>query len=443
MIEALTRGIKLGGITNSLAKAKIAEIKSSANFCVPLKSGAGSESKPLVIVGDLIKRGTVIGAPSDETSGFVYSPCSGAVVSIKDKVNSLGENCLNVEIEPAHKDSLLYFRPLENRDNNNLFGRLIESGSFDNWGKRYPSYHKYINPNTIGARTLIVKLFDSDPYCVSNLKIAEDYAKEVALGALCYFKVSVAVKLIFVGSKAVSKSTNQKIYDAILDEINKSDMKTNQVSFVTVSKVYPNDEDHLLTKKVLKKTIAVSVPVSDKGVFIENAQTCLNFYRAVYDNLPTTEAVYTIAGNNLKNQGVYLVKNGLVPQNVFASVDIKNKELFKQYSIGGTFNGISQCDTSVGLPLSVSTLFSNKWNDENFKERDCINCGRCNARCPIKLSPMMIDNFAINKDFARAKRYGVLSCIDCGVCSYVCPAKRHLSQRISDTAQAIKQRRTM
>lgn len=432
------RGVYIKGCKDALKNAEIVELKNSTNFCVPLKLGAGEESKLLVEVGSSVKAGSVLASPSDNTSGFIYSPVSGSVVSIKEGLNALGFSCKIVEIEPSVKDIQLFFKPIAEHSNSNLFGRLIESGSFDNWGQRLPSYCKYINKNIKDVKTLIVKLYDSDGFIYSNTTIAKKYYKEVALGASLFYKISGALEIIFTG---VDEFDN--ISAKIKEQMNASGIALGNIKFIKSHRNYPSDYDNLLVKILTDKTIKIGNPVCENGVVIENAQTCLNFYNAVYENKPTTSVLYTISGTNFKKPVLAFIKNGTTAKELFLGFSDKKLEEIKTFALGSVMCGVSQCDFNVGLPVSLSSLNSFVENNDRQFEIDCINCGKCNKVCPTRLAPVLLDNFALEKDFGRADRYGVHACIGCGACSFVCPAKRFLSQRIYDMKTAISEGRTM
>lgn len=437
MAFANFRGVYIKGCRNAFKNADIADVKSSALFCVPLKMGAGAQSKFLLHTGDLVREGTVLASPADNTSGFIYSPVSGSIESIADGLNALGQPCKIVRIAPAHKNIELFFKPINDLTASNLFGRLVESGSFDNWGDRYPTYFKYTSAEIRNTRTLIVKLFDSDGYCYSNAAIARTKTREVAVGASLFYKISGAKTLCF----AVADSADE-IIPKLREEMRTSGIIENRIKFVKIRARYPFDEDHLLAKTCDGCTIKITENVWEKGVVIENAQTCLNFFNAVHLNKPTTHGVVTISGGLIKkpltvNVPCGLPASGLIESNLFK--DAKPDA----FCLGGALSGFAQCSMDIGVPLSVSSLNVFKPNLCDNNEIDCVNCGKCNNVCPVKLSPVLLDNYALCKDYGRAKRYGVEACINCGACSFVCPSKRFLAQRISGVKRAIQEGRTM
>ena len=437
MAFANNRGVFIRGSRKALKSAEIAEIKTSANFCVPLKNGWASESKPIVEVGQNVKCGSVLASPTDNSSAFVYSPVSGNVVRVDKRLNSFGQECIMVEIAPSLKNVNLYFKPLTEQTKANLFGRLVESGSIDTWGNRFPSYKKYLSANIRKAQTLIIKLYDSDGFVLSNRAIANAYPKEVLEGALLFNKLVNCDEIVFV----LGKDYNG-LLAKLKAELNAAGTDISRITFQKAARKYPSDESHLLAKRFARKTVKIEHNVEDFGVFIESAQTCLNFYNAVYKNEPTISSVYTINGTTFNSPAVVNVLNGTKALDVFSVYKIKNTEKFDSYSIGGAMAGLAQTSFEAELPLGQTSLISFE-SGACGTEMACINCGKCTKVCPTRLEPMALDVFAQEKDFGRAKKCGAEACINCGACSFVCPAKRNLAQRISDMKDSIIAGRTM
>ncbi|MBQ7453069.1 MAG: 4Fe-4S dicluster domain-containing protein [Clostridia bacterium] len=437
MALASCRGVYIKGCRKALKNADILELRNSEEFCIALKPGMGSESEPIVSVGQNVKTGSVLAKPVDKTSAFIYSPVSGNISKIEDKLNSLGQHSKIITIVPSAKDVYIKFKALEKQTRVSLFGRLVESGSIDTFGKNYPTYSKYINRGVANPQTLIINLYDSDGYVCSNSAIARNYAREVAGGAVLFSKLLDFKKVVFVGVDQLGVISN-----AIKEHLLGFDGDIQKFTFVHGSKKYPFDEEHLLAYKLTKTMVKIDDDIASKGMIVENAQACYNFYNAVYNNTPTTATVYTISGDNFVENGLAWVKNGLNANVIFDQFGIKDKEKFASFAIGGAMSGVAQIKLETNLPISKNAIvaFGEKYDDH---EIDCINCGRCSAVCPTRLEPMALDTYALEHDYGRGKKYGAEACINCGVCSYVCPSKRNLAQRISDMKDKIKRGETL
>jgi len=65
------------------------------------------------------------------------------------------------------------------------------------------------------------------------------------------------------------------------------------------------------------------------------------------------------------------------------------------------------------------------------EERACINCGYCEAICPVDLMPSFIMKALHGDDIEEALELGLLDCCRCGLCAFTCPSKIELTQILS------------
>jgi len=82
----------------------LSQMPASEFYNVPLKLKNIAESEPVVHVGDVVKQGSLIAKPSGKFGVNIFSPCSGKVLNILQKMNSHGELCKHVLIMNAPQD---------------------------------------------------------------------------------------------------------------------------------------------------------------------------------------------------------------------------------------------------------------------------------------------------------------------------------------------------
>ena len=82
----------------------LVQMPASDFYNVPLKVKHIAESEPVVRVGDVVKQGTLLAKPSGKFGLNIYSPCSGKVLNIFDKMNYAGEMCKHLLIMNDSKD---------------------------------------------------------------------------------------------------------------------------------------------------------------------------------------------------------------------------------------------------------------------------------------------------------------------------------------------------
>ena len=136
-----------------------------------------------------------------------------------------------------------------------------------------------------------------------------------------------------------------------------------------------------------------------------------NIHNVLKRRKPITERLLTLSGNSIENSKVLNVKIGtIIPDIIENCCDIVNDKYFviKNGLIAGkTLTHLNQPITS-----NMRSLFLNTKSKDI--ERKCINCGLCNAKCPVGLNPKYLKE---HKNADRSK------CIGCGLCTYICPSK--------------------
>ncbi|GEM_PF-1323205 len=73
-----------------------------------------------------------------------------------------------------------------------------------------------------------------------------------------------------------------------------------------------------------------------------------------------------------------------------------------------------------------------------YDNAPCINCGKCNAICPVGLEVNLLGRLSEYGMTERCRDLGVENCIDCGLCAYLCPAHRPLVQLLARAKEALR-----
>jgi len=79
--------------------------------------------------------------------------------------------------------------------------------------------------------------------------------------------------------------------------------------------------------------------------------------------------------------------------------------------------------------------------DMHGEERACINCGKCQAVCPVDIMVPFAYKSIYAGEIEDALAHGLLDCVVCGLCSFVCPAKIELAETFESTRHAYHQDR--
>lgn len=393
-------------------------------YCVPCKIGSAAESEPVVNIGDSVKQGTLIAAPGGKLGLKIFSPISGKVLNILDKMDGNGNYVKHILINNDYENQQEDLPEIDQVSELRLIERLRDAGLVDGMSG-VPTYLKYAYTGTRSYKTLIVLMDSTDPNNTVSQTLAEFKTEEVVNGAKYFLNVTDAREITFVFTEK-SKKLAKKLRAHIA-----ANKKNYDYRVVFIPNRYPYDNPYLLARNVGKKKVSRRMSFLDAGIAIETAESCYNFCRAVEFNKPVTAKLITIDGDNVIRKGNYLVQNGLSYKNLLEFIGAKDWDSACMLIDGGLLDGKGFYESDISISLMSNSIHLIKYEEyQQNREMPCISCGRCSGVCPVKLNPQRIDRAFLAEEFDELEGLKCSACIECGCCSYVCPSKRYLSQRI-------------
>lgn len=408
---------------NTLQK-DIQQAKLASFYNVPLKIQNIVESVPVVRIGDNIKQGTLLAKPAGKMGLNIYSPVSGKVLNILDKIMPTGEYCKHVLIMSDGKDDVEDLPEMESMSDVNLITRLRDSGLVDTI-TNMPSFLKYAYTGSRVYKNLIVLMDSTDPNSSVNQTISEFRMEEVVNGAKYFMNMTSAQNIIFVFNESNYRLAN-KLKRHILESKKNYDFK---IKFIPNK--YPFDNPYILSSLVMRKKILGKKTFLQEGIVIETSEACYNFCRAVEFNKPVISKVVSIDGTNVARPGNYNILNGTSYRNILEEVGIEALNEKSMLINGNILSGTALYDTDTAVTLNTASILYEKVDIlDQMKEHPCISCGKCVAVCPVFINPRVLDEAYLSEDYDALEKNNVFSCIECGCCSYICPSKRFLTQRI-------------
>lgn len=419
---------------NTIGK-DILQTKSAGFFNVPLKLKNIVESEPVVKIGDVVKQGTLIAKPTGKLGVKIYSPTSGKVLNILDKMTSFGEYCKHVLIMADDKNEVEDLPEMESISDINLISRLKDAGIIDTISGM-PCFLKYAYTGTRSYKHLLILMDSTDPNCTVNQTITEFRMEEVVNGAKYFMNMTSAQTITFVFNESNYRLAN-KLKKHILESKKNYDFK---IKFIPNK--YPFDNPFILSSLVLKKKITAQKSFLQEGIAIETSETCYDFCRAVEFNKPVTGKIVTVDGSNVSRPGNYNILNGFSYKKLLDEVGIEAQDDRSQLIDGNILSGTALYDEDASISLMTDCVLLEKFDIlDKLKENPCISCGKCVSICPVFINPALLDEAYINGHFDTLEKNNVHSCIECGCCSFVCPSKRFLTQRIVAGKYYDKERR--
>ena len=413
----------------------IKQLKVAGFYNVPLKLKGIIQSEPVVRIGDVVKQGTLLAKPAGRFGLNIFSPVSGKILNILDKMSPEGEYCKHILIMSNDKEEVLDMPEMESISDVNLVNRLRDAGVVDTIS-HMPSYLKYAYTGSRSYKHLLVLMDSTDPNSTVNQTITEFRMEEVVNGAKYFMNMTSANLITFVFNESNYRLA-AKLKKHILESKKNYDFK---IKFIPNK--YPFDNPYILSSLVLRKKITAKSSFLQEGIAIETSEACYNFCRAVEFNKPVISKIVTVDGTNVLRPGVYNVLNGYSFKNLLNDVGIESHDAKAQLISGNILSGEALYDTEASISLLDDTILFQKYNIlEKVKESPCMSCGKCISVCPVFINPTLLDEAFITGDYVALDKNNVHSCIECGCCSYVCPSRRFLAQRVAAAKHYDKKRR--
>ncbi len=394
-----------------LSKDKAIEVMPSPErVFISLQQHIGKAAMPVVVVGETVSKGQIVGKQNGFISANVYSSVSGVVEEIKSITTHAGKQDYIV-IKNDFEDREVFLPDIDKTSAEQIVARVGEAGLVGLGGAGFPTIVKITPPNPID--TLLINAAECEPYLTCDHRVLLEHTDEFVEGAKL---LSIALK----GAKILVGVEENKP-DAI-EKLSKYDC----LEVVPLKKKYPQGSEKQLIYACTKRKVGVGKLPASTGVCVLNVQTVKQAYDAVVLNKPLYERVMTVTGKGILEPKNLLVKNG-TPYSEIVEFCGGLKESARKVVAGGPMMGkVIPAIFGWTRKTDSGLLVLDKGEANELEPTACINCGRCAMACPMHLMPMYIDLFTNIGDYERANNYGASNCFECGTCSYVCPAKRDL-----------------
>ena len=384
----------------------------------------GAPAIPCVAVGDVVKKGDMVGQASGVISANVFASVCGKVVGIEDIVNALGQKLTYVVIENDGSCEETLFEDMTDFEPSSLIERIRLAGIVGLGGAGFPTAVK-LSPKT-QLDVLIINGAECEPYLNCDYRLMLERTDDIYKG-IKYAAMALKINKIIIGIEA-NKPEAIKAFERFDD-----------LDVVVLKKQYPmGSEKHLIYCTTGRKVPCGKMPF-DVGVCVQNIKTMIACYEAIDLNKPLTETVITVSGEGVKEPKNLKVPLGTPFTYLVEQCGGLANETVKLVA-GGPMMGKALIGLNHFTRKTDSGLLCLKREETSLDNAtNCINCGVCARNCPMRLMPMYIESFTLAGDYASAEKYGAMNCIECGSCAFNCPAKRALVQSIGMAKAKIKE----
>lgn len=408
-----------------LSKDKpIKEVLPKGDLVYPLSQHIGAPAKPIVGKGDHVLTGQKIAEAGGYVSAPVYATVSGTVKAIEPRRVVTGDSVMSIIVEnDGLYEEVEYpaVKPLEEMSREEIIDRIKEAGIVGMGGAGFPTHVKLSPKEPEKIDYVIANCAECEPYLTSDYRRMIEEPEKLVNG------LKVSLRLFENARGILAVEDNKPDCIAILKKLTKDEPR---ISVKTLRTKYPQGAERQIIYATTGRALNSSMLPADAGCIVNNVDTIVAIYHAIYEGKPLMNRIVTVTGDAVADPRNFIVRIGTNYHELIEEAGGFKKEPVKIVS-GGPMMGFGIFDLDVPTTKTASALLCLTQDDVSaMEEGPCINCGRCMEVCPSRLTPGMLSDCAEHYDEERFLALDGLECVECGCCSFICPAKRPLTQTI-------------
>lgn len=415
------------------AASPITETKPPKIVVIPLSQHAGAPCKPVVSIGQEVKKGEMVGEAGGFVSAPVHASVSGKVVAIAEFMNAMGRMVNSVVIENDMKEEWTGLKDAPNYlslSADELKEKVKAAGIVGMGGAAFPAAVKLSPPKEKPIDVVILNGAECEPYLTADYRMMLEKPKEIVEGLKVLMKI-VGVTKGYIGIENNKPDAIAKMQEAARGE--------SGIVVMALEVKYPQGAEKMLIKAVVGREVPARGLPMDVGAVVQNVGTAYAVYEAARFGKPLIERVVTVTGEGIKE-----------PKNLMARVGSKISDLIEECGglkddvakivSGGPMMGFAL--SSLDVPVTKGTSGILVLPEEGVMHAEdfgpCIRCGRCIDICAMGLMPSMLSVLSEKGMYEEAKEYNLFDCFECGSCAFVCPSKRPIVQLVRLAKSMVK-----
>ena len=408
-----------------LSKDKpIKAVLPKGDLVYPLSQHIGAPARPIVAKGDHVLTGQKIAEAVGFVSAPVYATVSGTVKAIEPRRVVTGDNVMSIVIEnDGQYDEVAYpkAKPLAEMTREEIIERIKEAGIVGMGGAGFPTYIKLSPKEPEKIDYVIANCAECEPYLTSDYRRMLEEPEKLVDGMKVYLK-------LFENARGIlAVEDNKPDCIELLKGVARDESR---ISVKALKTKYPQGAERQIIYAATGRAINSSMLPADAGCVVNNVDTIVAVYHAVYEGKPLMNRIVTVTGDAVADPRNFIVRIGTNYHELIEEAGGFKKDPVKIIS-GGPMMGFGIFDLDVPTTKTASALLCLTEDDVSRMEPGpCINCGRCVEACPSRLIPSKLADYAEHYEEEAFLSHDGLECCECGCCSFVCPAKRSLTQSI-------------
>jgi len=405
-------------------------------YVLPLHQSLGAPSRPVVRVGERVRRGQLIAEPAAFFSTSLHSPVTGWVRAIGSRRSSSGdfEQAIEIEADPYATQRL---DPSPRPDwrglsLDELSAEVQRAGIVGLGGAALPAHVKYSLREGVKVKYLIANGAECEPYLTNDHRVMVEQPDAVLRG------IEILHTLLGAQQTIIGIELNKPDAVAIL----RSRIRADQPIRVEPLRVkYPQGDSKMLIKSLLGIEVPKGVRSVDLGIVMNNVGTLAAIADWFDNGMRYIDRRVTVSGPGVTYPANLLVPLGTPVREVLRFCGGLKADT-KEVIIGGPMMGtpIASLDAPI-VKISAGVLAFTAKEAARPAEYPCIRCGRCVEACPYFLNPSKLARLAKARLYDEMKRADLMECVECGSCTYSCPSGIPIVQLIRSAKGSLYHRK--
>lgn len=394
---------------------------------LPLQQHLGGPARPVVLVGQQVKKGELIAEAQGMISAPIHAPTSGTIAAVTDITapHPSGLTLSAIILAADGRDEWIDCQGCADPfalDPAEIGKRVAAAGVVGLGGAAFPSAVKLTGAARSKVKTLVINGGECEPYLSCDDRQMRDRAADIVDG--------IRIMLHATGAREALVGIEDNKPEAIA-AMQAAAAGEAEVHIRPIPARYPMGSEKQLVQALTGKEVAAESRTFDMGIVVHNVGTALAVRAAIRDGRPLISRVVTVNGNCANDPGNIEVPIGTLAEEVIAFAGgLKGDGIgLARRVMGGPMMGMQIPHWRVPVVKGTSGILAFDTQEVAAQEPDpCIRCGSCVKACPMGLLPLEMSARIRNSAYDEAVGIGLKDCIACGCCAYVCPSKIPLVQ---------------
>ncbi|MEO8673272.1 MAG: electron transport complex subunit RsxC [Tahibacter sp.] len=407
-----------------------------AELVMSLAQHAGAAARPVVRVGQTVRRGECIAQATDGLSASVHAGSSGRILAIEDRpvphASGLAAQCIVIQTDGRDDWLRLPALPIET-PRHALLDRLADCGVVGLGGAAFPTATKLVPV----CETLVINAAECEPHIACDDGLLRERADAVVAGVQWLQRICAASRVLIAIEDAMTDATL-----ALTRAVQRCADPRLQVSEVPT--IYPQGGERQLIRVLTGHEVPAGGLPQDIGILCHNVATAYAVSRAIEYGEALTSRIVSVSGAGIGSPGNFDVHLGTSLEFLIAHAGGYGPDAARLV-MGGPMMGIALPHDGVPVVKACNSVLVLGAGEirRSAPEMPCIRCGECVRVCPAQLMPQQLFDAIRLDDWQQTERLALSVCIECGCCAQVCPSQIPLVDwyRHGKSEIAIAQRR--